>query len=147
MNWTLALAIIAASLVGMLVGATLTIAIQQQALVVPSSGLVLGVGIGVYSDAACTQNLTSITWGNIWPGNSSTRTCYIKNTGNSQITLTITTQDWNPTGINSNISLSCDREGAVIGPGQVVFTTLTLSVLPNAAGTTFTFNIKVTGSG
>ncbi len=147
MNLTLTLTIIAACLIGMLVGSALTIAITQQSLAYPTSGLVLGVGIGVYSDSACTQNLTSINWGSIWPGNSSTRTCYVKNTGNTQITLTVTTENWNPSSVQSIISLTCDREGAIIGAGQVVQTTLTLYVLPNSPSTYFNFNIRLTGSG
>jgi len=107
----------------------------------------VGVGVGVYADSGRTQNLTSITWGSIEPGGSVVRTCYVKNTGNTQITLAMSTQDWAPAGVSSQISVVWDREGVAVGPGQVILASLTLSVLPSAAGASFSFNIKTTGSG
>ena len=57
---------------------------------VPTSGIVSTVNVGVYSDSACTQQLTSISWGSVAPGGTGTRTFYVKNTGTNQITLTMT---------------------------------------------------------
>ena len=47
------------------------------------SGTITALNVGVYSDSACTQSLTSISWGQIAPGGSVPKTIYIKNTGNA----------------------------------------------------------------
>ena len=50
---------------------------------VSSSGVISTANLGIYSDSACTQRITSINWGNLSPSSSVTRTVYIKNTGNT----------------------------------------------------------------
>ncbi len=75
------------------------------------------------------------------------RTCYVKNTGNTQISLTMATSDWNPSSISNQTSVIWDREGVALAPGQAVLASLTLSVLPGTAGTSFSVNIAITGSG
>jgi pyruvate/2-oxoacid:ferredoxin oxidoreductase alpha subunit len=57
-----ALFVVAACLVGMLVGSAVTFAVLNVQRAIPSTGLVVAVNVGVYSDAACTLNLTSIDW-------------------------------------------------------------------------------------
>ncbi len=131
----------------MLLGSAITYAITQRSVTFPTSGLIVGIGVGIYADSGATQNLTSISWGSIEPGGNAVRTCYVKNTGNTQINLTMSTQDWNPAGISSQISVVWDREGVAVGPGQLVLASISLSVLPSAPGTSFSFNIRITGSG
>ena len=58
--------VVAACLVGMLVGSALTLAALSAQRAIPSSGLVVAVNVEVYSDAACTLNLTSIDWGSVY---------------------------------------------------------------------------------
>ena len=48
--------VVAACLVGMAVGSALTLAVLNVQRAIPSSGLVVAVNVGVYSDAACTLN-------------------------------------------------------------------------------------------
>jgi len=45
--------------------------------------MVIGIGVGVYADVACSQNLTGISWGKVAPGESVNRKVYVKNTGQS----------------------------------------------------------------
>ena len=68
-------------LIGMVVGSAVTLAVLNVQRAIPSSGLVVAVNVGVYSDAACTLELTSIDWGSVYPGGSVSRTIYVKNTG------------------------------------------------------------------
>ena len=115
---------------------------------VPSTGIVTTVNVGVYSDSACTQNLTNIAWGNISPGNSTTRTIYVKNTGSNRITLAMTKDNWNPATANGPIVLNWNREATQLSPGQSTTAILTLTVLPTITGiTNFSFNIIITGTG
>jgi hypothetical protein len=115
---------------------------------VPSSGNVTTINVGVYSDSSCTHNLTSIDWGTISPGNSVTRTIYVKNTGNSQITLSLTKTNWNPASANGPITLTWNRESTTLNSGQVTTATLTLSVSESISGiTNFSVDIVITGTG
>ena len=92
-----AIFVVSACLIGMVLGSAVTLAVLNVQRAIPSSGLVVAVNVGVYSDAACTLNLTSIDWGSVYPGGSVPRTIYVKNTGNAPITLSMTTTSWNPT--------------------------------------------------
>ncbi len=90
--------LVAACLVGMVVGSGLTLAVLNVQRAIPSSGLVVAVNVGVFSDSACTLNVTMIDWGTVYPGESVTRLVYVKNGGNVPLTLTLNTIGWNPAG-------------------------------------------------
>ena len=106
------------------------------------------VDIGIYSDSACTQNSTAIAWGNLTPGQNITQTVYVKNLGNANATLSMTTSNWTPENAYPSISLSWNREGTVIAPNQAVQATLTLTVAENVdtSITTFNFDIQITAT-
>jgi len=128
------------------VAASLLMAYQS----VPSTGSVKGVGVGVYSDSSCNNNVTSIDWGFLEPGATINKTVYIRNNGNVPLTLNITTNGWNPMSAHNYITLIWNREGYVLGTTQstrVIQTSLSLSVSSNTSGiTTFSFDIIVTGT-
>jgi hypothetical protein len=114
---------------------------------IPSSGSVTSINVGVYSDSACTHNLTSISWGTISPGDSVTRTAYVKNIGSAPITLSMTTASWNPTSANGPLTLTWNREGDTLNVGQVTTATLTLTVSESISGITdFSVDIIITGT-
>ena len=106
-----------ACLVGMLVGSAVTYAVIQRSVSFPTSGLIVGVNVGVFSDSGCTQNLTSISWGLVDPGESVDRIVYVKNTGNAPVTLSMALSGWNPAVANGPISIVWDREGVSLNPG------------------------------
>lgn len=140
-------AIIAIAMVGLILTVTTAglLSVSQQ---VSSSGTVTAVNVGVYSNEACTVNLTSIDWGTIAPGDSVTRTIYVKNTGNSQITLSMTKSGWTPAEANGPITVTWNREGTTLEPGISTAATLTLSVSSGISGIeTFSVNIVITGTG
>ena len=140
--------VVVACLIGMAIGSTVTLAVLNVQRAIPSTGLVVAVNVGVYSDAACTLNLTSIDWGSVYPGGSVPRTIYVKNTGNAPITLSMTTASWNPAGAAGQINVAWDKENTVLNAGQSTSATLTLSVSQNVSGvTSFSMNIIVSGSG
>jgi hypothetical protein len=106
------------------------------------------INIGAYSDSACTQNATNLDWGTLSPGESTTRTVYLKNTGNSNATLSMTTNTWTPAIAGQGISLTWNRQNTIIAPNAVIQTTLTLSVSMSVdrSFTSYGFNIVVTGT-
>jgi hypothetical protein len=140
-------AIIAIVMVGIVLTVTTAglISVSQS---VSSSGSVTAINVGVYSDSSCTQNLTTIDWGTVAPGNSVTKTVYVKNTGNSDITLSMTKNGWNPTSANGPITVTWNKEGTTLSAGASAAAIITLSVSSGISGiTTFSVNIVITGTG
>ena len=104
-------------------------------------------GIGVYSDSQCNTQLSSVSWGTLQPGESQSATCYIKNEGNTPITLTLQASNWSPASASNYLALGWNYNNQPISPNQVVQVTLTLSVASNIAGiTNFGFDITIIGS-
>lgn len=114
---------------------------------VSNTGSVTGVGVGVYSDQACTSAVSSISWGMIDPGSNSNRTVYIRNDGNAAATLSLTTSNWNPTTASSYMTLTWNYGGQSLNPNQVVQVRLTLAVSSSVNGiTNFSFDITITAT-
>ena len=113
-----------------------------------SSGSVKAINVEVYWDLACTQVVNSVDWGIPEPGDVVSRTVYVKNTGSAQMTLALFDSGWNPAEAANYITLSWDREGALIDAGGVVEAVLTLTVSGSITGITdFSFNIGIEGTG
>ena len=103
--------------------------------------------IGIYSDSGCTTPLTSLQWGTLQPGGSQTYDCWIKNEGNTPLTLSLQTSNWSPANAENYIGLSWDYNGAPISVGATVHVTLTLSVNAGITGiTSFSFDVTIVGS-
>jgi hypothetical protein len=139
--------IMAIAMVGLILTVTTT-GLLSVSQTVSSSGSVTAINVGVYSDSGCTQALTSIDWGTNTPGSYVTRTFYVKNTGNSQLTLSMATSSWSPSSANGPITLTWNRENVALNAGQSITATLTLGVSSTISGiTAFSVNIVITGTG
>jgi hypothetical protein len=148
-----AVSIIAVAALGMVLTYTAAgvISIQQANLSInrplPSSGNIAALNVGIYSDYACTQKLESVDWGDIAPGGSTNKLIYLKNTGNTQITLSMTATNWSPTNADGPISLTWDKEDTKLSKGEVTTATLTLTVAESVIDiTTFSVTILICGS-
>jgi len=114
---------------------------------IPSNGTVSAVNVGVYTDSQTTQNCTSLNWGTLSPGNTASKTVYVKNTGTVPVTLTMTTGNWTPTTANSKITLTWNRQNTILNAGQSISANLTLAVASDTTGiTAFSFNTVITGT-
>jgi hypothetical protein len=138
-------AIVAITLAGMLLTVTAASVISvNEAL--PTRGSISAINVGLYSDSECTQKLTSIDWGDISPGGTSTQTIYIKNAGNTPLTLKLTKDNWNPSEANGPITINWDREDTNINAGQSLQAVITLNVSSTISGITdFSVDIVITG--
>jgi len=113
----------------------------------PNLGTVKATGVGVYWDIGCSNSVTSINWGTVAPGSTNDKTVYIKNEGNAAETLSSTAENWNPPTASMYMSLTWDYGGQVIGVGEVVLVTLSLTVSDTIEGiTSFSFDIVIVGS-
>jgi hypothetical protein len=90
--------------------------------------------IGIYSDASCTNSISSMNWGSIAAGGSSSQTVYVKNTGTGSMTLSMIISAWSPTNANSYITISWNKEGNVLASGQVATATITVTVSSSITG-------------
>jgi hypothetical protein len=115
---------------------------------ISSTGSVKGINVEVYWDSACTIIADTIDWGTPEPGESVVRMVYVKNTGNAPMNISMTTSSWTPSGADTYLTLSWDREGVNLAADEVVQATLTLSVSNSITGITdFSFNVTVEGTG
>jgi len=105
------------------------------------------VQLGVYSNSGCTTALSSVSWGTLDPGATSTATIYLKNEGNVPVTLSISAGNWNPSSASSYLTLTWNRDGYVLAVGASVQAVLSLTVSSSISGiTTFSFDITITAT-
>ena len=111
------------------------------------SAVEVGANIGVYQDAGCTQQSSSINWGSLSPGETQSAVVYVRNEGNDTFILDLTTQGWQPLNVFNWLSFSWRCINATIGPGQVVMVTQTLHVASNVPSdiSSFSFDIVFQG--
>lgn len=105
------------------------------------------VEIDVYEDLACTTVQSSIVWGEIEAGGSSSVTIYIKNNGDVDILLGLDSENWTPTNSKDYTTLLWDDYGTALSPGEVRGVTLTLNVDPDCPPmNSFGFDVVIIGS-
>ncbi len=142
----LSAAVIALTIVGILLTVT-TAALLSTNQTVPLNGTINAVNLGVYSDSQCTQPATALNVGTLNPGGTATQTVYIKNTGNIPETLTITTNNWTPSGAGSSLTLTWNRQSTVLNAGSSIQAILTLTAASNTGSlTTFSCSVTLTGT-
>lgn len=105
------------------------------------------MNIGVYSNAAATVNCSSISWGSLSPGGTTTQTIYIKNTGSQNETLSLSSSNWTPSTASSFLTLTWNMQGDVLPAGATIPALLTLTAASNTGTlTSFSFDVVVSGS-
>jgi hypothetical protein len=113
---------------------------------ISSTGQVTAIGVGVYQDAACSVNLTSISWGSVDPGSSTQHLFFIKNTGNKAENLSLSTSNWAPLSASAVLALSWDAPLS-LAQGQITAVELTLTVPANPGNlTSFSLTITIIGA-
>ncbi len=118
-----------------------------EAQAAPRTSISATPNLGIYSDPACTQNLTSFDWGKLSPNGVIYKTIYVKNLCTYQQKLNLITTNWNPTTAKGPIVLSWNIENTKLGPNQVAAANLTLTAVPSATGfTTFAVDVTVKGT-
>jgi len=86
--------------------------------------------------------------GILTPGSEEKVTVFTRNEGNTEITLHLATENWNPESAEEYIALSWDYDGDPISPEQVIEITLSLYVSESIEGITdFTFDIVIMATG
>ena len=136
--------VLAIAVVGMVVTALGALVATRT---ISNTGNLKAIGVGVYWDSGCTSAVSSIDWGALEPGVTKNFTIYVRNEGNVQVMLSMTTSNWNPSSASSYITLSWNRENYVLSSGSVVSAVLALSVSSSISGiTSFSFDIIIAGT-
>ena len=113
----------------------------------PNMGTVKAMGVGVYWDISCNNQVTSIDWGVVQPGATKDVTVYIRNEGNAPEILSLATENWTPSSAASYMSIGWDYGGQVIDVGAAFQVKLSLAVSDGIEGiTNFSFDVVITGS-
>jgi hypothetical protein len=115
---------------------------------VSNVGSLKTIGIGAYWDENLTNRVDEIDWGLLEPGDQKSFSIYLHNEGNSAVTLSESTSNWNPSAVATYLTLSWDYSGQTIEADKNLQVTLTLSVSASITGiSNFGFDIIVVGTG
>jgi len=139
---------ISAAILGIIVGCLIALHVQGLLTVqrkIPGKGRVVTANLQIYWDAECTQIVSEIDWGQLSPGDIATKSVFAKNTGSTNVNLSLSTENWSPSTAGSYISLSWNYTSALVQPNQAVPIELQLEVSWGISGITeFSFDILVT---
>jgi hypothetical protein len=114
---------------------------------IPSDGTLTTVNVCVFSDDDCTLNCTSISWGSLRPGDSTTQTVYVKNTGTVPVTLSMTANGWDPTNADDYLEVTWNQQGTVLAVDDDVTAILTLTAAAETGDLQdFNVDIVITGA-
>jgi hypothetical protein len=115
---------------------------------ISSVGSLKTIDIEAYWDENLTNRVTGINWGLLEPGDQKSFSIYLHNEGNSALTLSMSTSNWNPSAAATYLTLSWDYNGQTIEADKNLQVTLTLNVNASITGiTNFSFDIIVVGTG
>ena len=115
---------------------------------IPNSGSIKEINVRVYNDSGCSAPLPSMDWGILEAGSSKNRTIYVKNEGNSPLTLLLSTANWTPSSAVNYITLTWDYNGQPLDPNQFIKVVLMLVISSDIRGiSSFTFDITIIGEG
>lgn len=114
---------------------------------IQNRGTVKAVNIGVYWDSGYTNATSTINWGILPPGSSTSIVLYVRNEGSTPVKLSLTTQNWNPPTASNYMTLTWDKQGQTLNAGSAASASLTLTVFSNTTGiTNFSFDIIIAGA-
>ncbi len=109
---------------------------------------VRGVGVGIYWDQDCTNRSLSLGWGVIEPGSNSTVMVYVRNEGDSAVSLWLRTFNWTPSVASDYMTLNWTYSGRILSANEVIPIELILNVSPTISGITdFSVDLVITATG
>ena len=114
----------------------------------PTSSPSPQVSIGIFSDQACTVALSSFNWGTLSPGATSTLVIYVRNQGNTAVTLSKGLSNFSPSTLSSYLTLNWDYSNQALSPGATLKVTLSLVVSSSTpVMSSFGFSTTITATG
>ena len=115
---------------------------------VANANFMRGVGVGIYWDQGCTNRTLSVDWGLVEPGLNSTVIVYVRNEGDSAVSLWVETLNWIPSAASGYMTLFWIYPGRILNADDVIPMELILNVAPTISGITdFSFDTIITTTG
>ena len=111
-------------------------------------GNIYAIGVEVFWDSQCTNKCETVDWGWLHPGESKNITLYLRNSGNTPVTLTLSTENWLPAEAADYISLTWDREGYYMTEQTIacLFTLTVSDAIQNTTIQSFSFDAVITAT-
>jgi len=139
---------IALLLLSAIVAISTTAAVNIVQRKIPTRGTVYVkvLGLEAYWDLACTTLVREIDWGILRPSDVAAKTLYLKNTGNTAVTLSMATENWNPPEAGGFISVTWDAEGSTLAVNSTKAVKITLTVASGISGiSSFSHDMIISG--
>ena len=112
------------------------------------TGNIYTLKVEAFWDSQCTNRCETIDWGWLHPGDTKNVTIYLRNNGNVNVTLSLSTANWIPAEAANYINLTWDREGYLMTE-QIIQCTFTLTVsieIQNTTTQSFSFDAIITAT-
>ena len=77
------------------------------------------IEVDTFSDPDCLNPITSVNWGVIEAGGTSTSTIYLLNNGNVDTVVYLESHNWVPYETSNYMVLSWDYDGTSLAPGEI----------------------------
>lgn len=117
-----------------------------------SSTIVTDVSLSVYDSISATTEIISINWGTLLPTETKTFKLYIQNDATINMSISITSQNWNPTYAEDSINFTYS-EGSmwsghypILCPNQRASIWLDITANENPPSGDFSFDVVITGT-
>ena len=133
--------------------AAATYAAVLNTVTVNNTANVKATGMGVFIDAACTQPLLNIAWGDILRGTSKTFNFWVRSESGNPDNIYVT---WNTTGLPLGFNLSATTNGIIpwdpapnyrsLYPMQIMECQFTLSIARDTAVQAYNWYTSFSGS-
>jgi len=120
--------------------------VEESRPVAKKVGEIKEIGIGVYSDSSCSSPVPCVDWGDIAPGLSKNITVFVRNEGNTSVTLFMYASNWNPSEADDFVHLTWNYTGEIMEESHVLPVTFSLHVDAGIKGIStviFDANIEV----
>jgi len=128
--------------------ASVSLAQQTFQQEVASSGTIKTIGVTLFWDNACTNKVTSVSWGTITPGGSVDKYVYVRNDGTTTATLSMSYSSWVPATAASYMIFRWNCSNHALLRNAITCAKLTLTVQPNTTGVAdFSFMIFIQAAG
>lgn len=115
---------------------------------ITARGTIKTVGVNAYWDAGCMDAVTAIDWGILEPGSQTNTMFYVKNHGNTPVTLSLGVEAWNPIEAQTSMRLDWDYDGSPMNPDTALLVQITLTVSADITDiTAFSFLVVITAQG
>jgi len=108
-----------------------------------SGGRVTAVGVGVYWDPDCVNQVSYLDWGTIEPTSARNLSVFVRNEGETPARLFLNATNWDPVFAAEIIALSWDYSGDFISPNNLIKVILTLSCAQITSGLDFRFDVII----